>query len=401
MNIGFVATESPYGNGQGAGIAAYLRAIIPPLLTAGHRVTLFAAAGETKHFEAENGNVQVHHARLPSAHWYLSKLPVLKGLAVLPLRQLEWSLAFRRQVAQVASREKIDVLECGESGALFLKDIAPLVIRLHGSEFAFRKHSGIPVDLSVRCNDFLEAYSSNRAVAITTPSQYQANEIVKRRGWESGRVRVIPNPISSEVWQAAAEPVRNRDGERIVFYSGRLAPVKGIEVLLETAKRVHRNDPHATFVLAGPWQMPEPPNAYGLEQGRKSADGVLWLGAQNTSEVSEWYKRAMIFVMPSYFESFGISVVEAMAFGLPVVCTRAGAIPETVEDGVTGIIVEPGDAAALAESISRLLGDGARRAELGRAGQEKVRRDFDPLKVAEQNLDLYRRANAAFMESVN
>ncbi len=401
MNIGFVATESPYGNGQGAGIAAYLRAIIPPLLDAGHRVTLFAAAGETRHFEAENGQVQVHHARLPSAHWYLSKLPLVKQLAVLPLRQLEWSFAFRRQVAQVASREKIDVLECGESGALFLKDIAPLVIRLHGSEFAFRKHSGIPVDLSVRCNDFLEAYSSNRAVAITTPSQYQANEIVKRRGWEANRVRVIPNPISPEVWKAAAEPVDNGEGERIVFYSGRLAPVKGIDVLLETARRVHREDPQATFVLAGPWQMPEPPKAYGLEQGRKSADGVIWLGAQKAAELINWYKRASVFVMPSYFESFGISVVEAMAFGLPVVCTRAGGIPETVDHGITGLIVEPGNAEALAESISRLLGDRARRAELGRAGQQKVLRDFDPLKVAEQNLDLYQRASAAVLTSIN
>jgi glycosyltransferase involved in cell wall biosynthesis len=401
LNIGFVATESPYDNGHGAGIAAYLRAMIPPLLSAGHRVTLFAAAEETRDFEAENGQVRVHHRRLPAAHWYLAKVPVLKQLAVLPLRQLEWSLAFYRQVSLVAAREKIDVLECGESGSLFLQSIAPLVIRLHGSEFAFRKHSGLSLDLSVRGNDLLEAYSSNRAAAITTPSQYQANEIVKRRGWKSNRVRVIPNPISTDVWQAAAEPFRNGNAERIVFYSGRLAPVKGIEVLLKTAKRVHEDDSNTTFVLAGPWQMPEPPAAYGLELNRKSEDGVLWLGPLKPSELHNWYKRAMLFVMPSYFESFGISVVEAMAFGVPVVCTRAGAIPETVDDGITGVIVEPGDVAQMAESISRLLADDTVRKSMGQAAKEKVLRDFDPLKVIEQNLELYRHASGSFAHSVN
>lgn len=396
-----MATESPYNNGQGAGIAAYLRAIIPPLLGAGHRVTLFAAAGETKDFAAENGQVSVHHTRLPSAHWYLSKVPVLRQLAVLPLRQLEWSIAFYRQVSLVAAREKIDVLECGESGALFLKRIAPLVIRLHGSEFAFRKHAGMPVDLSVRCNDLLEAYSSNRAVAITTPSQFQANEIVERRGWSASRVRVIPNPISPDIWKAAATSNTNGNVERLVFYSGRLAPVKGIEVLLEAAKRIHHDDPTTTFVMAGPWQMPKPPEAYGLELNRKSSDGVLWIGPQQPSELMNWYQRAMLFVMPSYFESFGISVVEAMAFGLPVVCTRAGGVPEIVDDGVTGLIVEPGDASQLAESISRLLGDRAERQRLGQAAREKVLREFDPLKVAEQNLDLYRHVSGSFVSSVN
>jgi glycosyltransferase involved in cell wall biosynthesis len=401
VNIGFVATESPYGNRLGAGIAAYLRATIPGLLEAGHRVTLFADDRQAANFDVEDGRVRVHHLRLPSAHWYVSKVPLLRRLAVLPLRQLEWSAAFYRRVARVAAQEKLDVLECAESGALFLSRIAPLVIRLHGSEFAFRKHAGMPLDYSVRWNDSLEAYSSNRAVAVTTPSQYQANEITKRRGWEANRVRVIPNPIAPAIWKAALESKKNGGGERIVLYSGRLAPVKGIEVLLETATRVHREDPTVTFVLAGPWQMPGPPKSYGLELNRKSADGVLWIGSQEPQEIIDWYKRAMLFVMPSYFESFGISVVEAMAFGLPVVCTRAGGIPETVDDGVTGLMVEPGNSSQLAEAISGLLSDSQRREKMGRAGQEKVLKEFDPLKVAQQNLDLYQHARTSLAHSTN
>jgi glycosyltransferase involved in cell wall biosynthesis len=140
---------------------------------------------------------------------------------------------------------------------------------------------------------------------------------------------------------------------------------------------------------------------YGLDLNRKSEYGVLWIGPQKPGELVAWYKRAMLFVMPSYYESFGISVVEAMAFGLPVVCTRAGGIPETVDDEVTGLIVEPGNSFQLAESISQLLRDSQRRARLGLAGQKKVLREFDPLKVAHQNLELYQQARTSFSHLSN
>ena len=188
---------------------------------------------------------------------------------------------------------------------------------------------------------------------------------------------------------------------RSVLYTGRLAPVKGIEILLETAKRLHQDEPTTTFVLAGPWQMPGPPEMYGLELNRKSKDGVLWIGPRSPNELVDWYKRAMLFVMPSYYESFGISVVEAMAFGLPVVCTRAGGIPEIVDDEVTGLMVEPGNSSRLAQAISQLLRDSQRRASMGRAGQEKVLREFDPLKVAHQNLELYQHAHTSFSHLSN
>jgi glycosyltransferase involved in cell wall biosynthesis len=329
--------------------------MIPALVDAGHRVTVFANSKETGTFSAEDGRVSVHHFRLPATHWYAAKVPGVRSCFTLPLRQLEWSAAFYRQVARVAARDKIDVLESSETGALFLSRIAPLVIRLHGSEFAFRKHAGLALDLSVRWNDSLEASASQRAVAITAPSQFQAKEIISQRGWPVDRVRVIPNPISATMLKAGLEFERHGGSEPIVLYTGRLAPVKGIETLLGAAKIVHDRNPGITFVLAGPWQMPQPPQYYGLELNRKSADGVRWVGSREQSELTDLYKGASLFVMPSYYESFGISVVEAMAFGLPVVCTQAGALPELVQDRLTGRLVTTGDPEALARGISQSL----------------------------------------------
>ena len=388
MHIGFVATESPYGDRSSCGIAAYLRAMIPALLDAGHRVTLFANSKENRNFLAEDGQVPVYHFRMPSLHWYTAKVPGLQQIAPLPLRQLEWSMAFYRQVARVAGSTKFDVLESTETGALFLSRIAPLVIRLHGSEYAFRKHSGKLLDRSVRWNDSLEANSSRRAAAITTPSRFQANEIVNHRGWPADRIRVIPNPISAPMLKAALQFQRNGQSEQVVLYTGRLSPVKGIETLLAAAKLVHDQNPGVTFVLAGPWQMPQSPETYGLELNQKSVDGVRWVGPQDVDGLIDWYKRSSLFAMPSYYESFGISMVEAMAFGLPVVASDGGATSELVGNNGCGLLVPKRDPKAFADGIIRLISTKKANHENGIITRSAVQ-NFHPDRIAAETIEVY------------
>jgi glycosyltransferase involved in cell wall biosynthesis len=404
MHIGFVTTESPYSPSPGGGIAAYLRAVIPAYLDAGHRVSVFAGAAKQEEFRAEDNRVEVHHFRLPAAHWYASKVPLARGIITLPLRQLEWSASFYRRIARLAAGNRIDVLESTEAGGLFLHRIAPLVIRLHGSEYVFRKHTGLPFDLGVHWNDSLEALSAAHSVAITTPSQSQANEISKHRGWPANRVHVIPNPISISMLSAALkfsrssgspEPsqsvdLANASGtsavmEPLVLYTGRLAPVKGIETLLEAARLVHNRNRKVTFVLAGPWQMPHSPATYGLELNHKSVNGVKWIGPQHQEQLIDWYQRASLFVMPSFYESFGISVVEAMAFGLPIVASDSGSLSEVI--GNQGLLVPRGDPEALANGIiDRMLW----KKNDTSATQAAIER-FHPHRVAAETINLYER----------
>ncbi len=388
MHIAFVTTESPYADRGACGIAAYLRAIIPAIVDAGHRVTVFANAKEKKDFAAEDERVSVHHFRLPSLHWYAAKIPLIRSFALLPVRQLEWSLAFYRRVAAVAARTKIDVIESTEAGSLFLHRIAPVVIRLHGSERTFREHSGLPLNSSVRWNDLLEAYSCKRAAVITAPSQFQANEMMKRHGWSAARIRVIPNPISGDLLNAALQFHRNGNAERVVLYTGRLAPVKGIDTLLEAAESVHRRDPSVSFVLAGPWQMPQPPQEYGLELNRTSPVGIHWVGPQNQSEIIEWYKRASLFVMPSYYESFGISAVEAMAFGVPVVASESGGLTEIVGKNGSGLLVPKRDPLALADAINQLMSSPTKYLDNGEEARNVVQK-FHSERVAAEAIKVY------------
>lgn len=378
MHIAFVTTESPYDE-RGCGIASYLRAIVPAIARQGHRISVFANARDEKTFVTEEGRVTVHHFRLPGLHWQSARIPGLKNFAPLPLRQLEWSRAFYRRVARAAAATKIDVIESTETGSLLLHRIAPLVIRLHGSELVFREHSHIKLNTSVKWNDALEAKACNRAVAISSPSKSHAREIAKRRRWDVEHIHVIPNPISSNLLNAAAAFHRNGHNERIVLYAGRLAPVKGIETLLKAAAQVRATDQSITFVLAGPWQMPHSPESYGL---KNSGNGIRWIGAQDQSQLIDWFKRASVLVAPSNYETFGLTAVEGIAFGLPVVATDAGALSEILSPAQ---LVTKNDPRALADAIVARLAENC--------GSESERQHiFDryaPARIAEQTIELY------------
>lgn len=386
MHIGFITPESPYGAAPSGGIAAYLRALIPELADRGHAVTIIAPDQMAREFWAEQERVRVRHFRLPSLHWYLRRAPLARRTIVLPLRQLEWSWAFARQARAAARREGYDILEATESGGLFLSQIAPTVIRLHGSEWVFRKYTGQPFDWSVRAGDWLEKRACEKASAITTPSHFQAREIAARRGWGPERIRVIPNPIAREILAAGlATPSRTPMDAPLILYTGRLAPVKGIEILLQAARLTHQQIPAATFALAGAWQMPQPPQHYGLELGIRSRDGILWMGPKTRDELIALYRQATCFVMPSLYETFGISVLEALAFGLPVVATTAGGLPEVVSGDDAARLVPPGDAIELANAIIARLSSKFERVS------HRLPTEFAAECVADKTLALYQR----------
>ena len=394
MHIGFLTLESPYDSSRGGGIAAYLRAVIPELVQVGHRVTVIANAQEDGEAVVDD-SVRLINVRLPNWHWYAAKLPLFGDALALPLRQFEWSLSFSRAAVRLMEHDPMDVLESTEVGALLVARRPParLVMRLHGSDYTFRKYTGQPLHRGTRWNHRLEQWACRQAHALTTPSRFHAAEVRGGLGCHPEGVRVIPNPIAPDVLAEALLQGADTCAARpnpIILYTGRLAAVKGITPLLEAARLVRERTPSARFVLAGPWQMPHAPQSWGLVEGA-AADGagIGWLGHVPWRQLIEWYRRASVFAMPSYYETFGISCLEAMAFGLPVVATTAGGLPEVVEDGVTGLLVPPGDAPAMAEAVGRLLQDADLRCRLGAAGRERVLARFTAESVVEQTLRVY------------
>lgn len=116
---------------------------------------------------------------------------------------------------------------------------------------------------------------------------------------------------------------------------------------------------------------------------------VEYIPRLTTDELVSLYNSTQIVVSPSLYEGFGLPAAEAMACGAAVIATTAGAFPEFIEDGRTGILVRPGDADALAGAIKSLLNDPERCARMGAAASEHIRANFTWQRTARMTVELY------------
>ena len=116
---------------------------------------------------------------------------------------------------------------------------------------------------------------------------------------------------------------------------------------------------------------------------------VTFLEQLSTEELVREYNRAQLLVSPSLYEGFGLPAAEALACGTPVIATSAGALPEIVEEGVSGVLVPPGRVAPLAKAIASLLDQPERCAEMGVSGARRIRERFSWRRTAEETLAIY------------
>jgi glycosyltransferase involved in cell wall biosynthesis len=163
------------------------------------------------------------------------------------------------------------------------------------------------------------------------------------------------------------QELRIPDGHPLVGIVGRLVPVKAHDQFLAAAGRVAAATA-AQFVIAGDGELRKPLQARAKEMGL--ADRIHFLGWR--ADLRRIYADLDVVVLSSINEGSPVALIEAMASGRPVVATRVGGVADVVSDGVTGLLVSPGDEAALSEAVLNLLADEARRAAMGRAGRASV-----------------------------
>jgi len=241
---------------------------------------------------------------------------------------------------------------------------------------------------------------------LVAANAIERNGLVTAYGADPARVAVIPCGVDTDVFMPgdalAARDALGLPPGPLLLYVGRIAPIKGLETLLDALGCLRGAGTPARLAVVG-GEMDEPVDGHQADVRRRAAalglgDAVTFVGAQPQRRLRDWYVAADVTVLPSYYESFGMVALEAMACGSAVVASRVGGLQTTVRDGVTGLLVPEGDPCALAETITRVLGDGALRWRLGREGQrwaaqhrwpcvgEAIRREYASLAVNVEDL---------------
>ena len=212
-----------------------------------------------------------------------------------------------------------------------------------------------------RWQDF-ERSVFHRAMTVFTFSEFARQSVIQDYG--RGPSDVVAVGAGANLLLASA-PDRSQGRPSALFVGVQFAR-KGGPTLLQAWPAVRARVPDAELVIAGPREDPV---------GRK-LDGVRWVGRVDRGEVARLYANASVFVMPSRFEPWGFVFAEAMGAGLPCIGASCCAMPEIIEDGVSGRLVTPGDPESLAEALVELLGDPARAAAMGAAGHRRVKADL-------------------------
>ncbi|MEF2277448.1 glycosyltransferase [Deinococcus sp. YIM 134068] len=228
--------------------------------------------------------------------------------------------------------------------------------------------------------DLRELYGADPARIVTVPCGFDPAEFSPQCRREA-RLRLGLDP-----------------DEAVVLQLGRMVPRKGVDDAIRGFARALRTSARPARLLVVGGNSPSPDPALTPELGRlrevARAEGVAgcvtFTGSRERAALRDYYSAADVFVSTPWYEPFGITPLEAMACGTPVVGARVGGIAHTVVDGETGFLVPPRDPEALGERLGVLLDDGELRERMGAAALRRVRTHFTWEGVARQLRDAYR-----------
>jgi len=234
----------------------------------------------------------------------------------------------------------------------------PYLLHMHGGNFIeFYRARSRPVRRFIRW-----IYGGARCVIALSEEWRVALSAVEPRC-----IQVIANPVSIPSWRPAPEGVPR------VLFLGIVCERKGVHDLVRAWPAVLRRVPDARLVLAGSGEV-DAARALAEELGvAGSVETPGWILGEDKARL---LREASVFTLPSHYEALPMSVLEAMAAGLPVVATRVGGVPTAIDDGHSGIILEPRDVEGLARALTMLLTDAPARRRMGEAARCAARERF-------------------------
>ncbi|HET7583317.1 MAG TPA: N-acetyl-alpha-D-glucosaminyl L-malate synthase BshA [Gemmatimonadaceae bacterium] len=256
-----------------------------------------------------------------------------------------------------------------------------IITTLHGTDITL-----VGQDPSFRT---ITKFSIERSDGLTAVSQYLRDETYRAFGCSECAVEVIHNFVNPRVFDRARYSTALREevgGRRILMHVSNFRPVKRVRDIVRIFAQVVRTIPAVLFMVGD-----GPDRVEAEEEARAAgvASSVYFLG--KITDVAPLLASADLFLLPSQNESFGLSALEALACGVPVVGSRAGGLPEVVHDGVTGALREVGDVASMAAAAIEILGDAGRWERMSAAAAADARQRFSEDDVVAQYEQYYQR----------
>lgn len=315
-----------------------------------------------------------------------------EGFPVLLLQRepgVDWRCSWR--LARLLRRERVDLLHAHQYTPFFYGMTARVMCRR--PPVLFTEHGRWYPDYPRRKRIVANRLLLERRDRVVGVGQSVRQALVDNEGFPSDRVEVIYNGVDMTPFthaQLERATVRSELGapedEVLILQVARLDPLKDHATAVRTLSRVVHAGVKARLVLVG--EGPEEPAIRALVQQHQLESHVQFLGLR--TDIARLLSAADVFLLTSVSEGIPLTLIEAMAIGLPIVSTHVGGVHEVIEDGQTGLLAPRGDDAALAQGLLNVVGNRAYREQMGERGRERARALFSDQQMHDRYYRLYR-----------
>ena len=365
-----------------SGMSVYAQNLLRELVGAGHDVTMISQ------YRGDEFGTRVYGGGPP---------PAVPGVHVIGLEQLgeQGSGDFERDIAVMVDaicaeheREKFDILHAqygyptGWAVLLAGKRLGvPTVVSIQGGD-------GHWVGSCCETHRVAMCEVLAHANALLIGGQSFVGEVCDRLGSDPARFTIVPGAVDTARFTPGT-PDEGEDPVRLLYH-GRVDRRKGVIDFLDALERV--------WEAGLPFEATNSGIGPDVEAARARADAigfttahVAFTGYADYESVPELYRKADVFVSPTYAEGFSNTILEAMAAGLAVVSTHSVGVSDCLRDGENGLLVQPGDVPALAKALGRVIEDGELRTRIAQAGLEECRRVYSWKAVGARIMEVYAR----------
>lgn len=394
QNIAYLGPGWPKGY-VASGISTYIHNICYGLKKLG--INTFILTGNIKKGYKNKNIINLNKKILKDRSEYLNDKEIINSIEFRNIY-----IAILKSLKKLKEESKLNLFEIEETfglaGIISKRSPVPVVVRLHGPHFL------VGASDSIKKNDEFyqrvknELLGIKAAVAVSAPSKHVLEKTFSYYKIKPKISKVISNPIKciskNNRWSI------EKCNKKNILFVGRFDRCKGGDIIIDSFKEVLKTFPNHKLIFVGPdrglidnknkkWFI----NSYikFKVRDKEKRKKIKYLGYQPPNIINDLRKDSFITIVPSRYETFPGTVLEAMSFGCPIIASRTGGIPEQIQNKRNGLLFRKGDSNDLAENIMKLIDNHSLAERLGKQAWTDCKKRYDPEIIARKTLDFYKK----------